>query len=246
MKKKVLAVLAIGALVIGTVPSSRAADPGVTDTEITIGQSLPYSGPASAYSGFGKSETAYMRMINDKGGINGRKINLISLDDSYLPPKAVEQTRKLVEQEGVFFNFSTIGTASNVAIRKYLNDKKVPQVFAASGLVSFGDHKRFPWTIAWQPPFEIEGQLFVRYILKEKPNARIALLYQNDDLGRDYVRGIQRELGDKAATTLVAMQSYEITDPTIDSQMVKLQQSGADAFINISTPKFAALSIRKA
>jgi branched-chain amino acid transport system substrate-binding protein len=237
------AVLSLGLAVTAT--PAIAADPGVTDTEITLGQTMAYSGPASAYAAFGKSQLAYLRMINDRGGVHGRKINLISLDDGYSPPRTMEQTRRLVEQEKVFFIFAAQGTAPNVVIRKYLNEHKVPQVFATSGIASFGDHKRYPWTIAWQPTFEIEGQVFTKYILKEHPNARIAILYQNDDLGKDYVRGIQRELGDRAKSMIVGIQSYEITDPTIESQIVTLQATGADTFIDISTPKFAAQAIRK-
>jgi branched-chain amino acid transport system substrate-binding protein len=171
------------ALVLATATPAVAADPGVTDTEITIGQNMAYSGPASAYGAFGKADVAYMRMINDKGGVHGRKINLISLDDGYSPPKTIEQVRRLVEQDKVFFIFASHGTAPSVVIRKYLNEHKVPQVFATSGIASFGDYKRFPWTIAWQPTFEIEGQVFTKYILKEHPDAKIAILYQNDDLG---------------------------------------------------------------
>jgi branched-chain amino acid transport system substrate-binding protein len=223
-----------------------AAETGVTAQEITLGQTMAYSGPASAYGGFGRVELAYLKTINDCGGVHGRQIRLISLDDGYLPPKSFEQTRRLVEQEKVFFIFASLGTASNVVIRKYLNDHHVPQILATSGIASFGDYQHYPWTIGWQPTYEIEGQIFVRYILAQRPNAKIAILYQNDDLGKDYVRGIQRELGDRAKSMVVAMQSYEITDPTVDPQVVALQASGADTFINISTPKFAAQSIRKA
>jgi branched-chain amino acid transport system substrate-binding protein len=222
-----------------------AAASGVTDTEITLGQTMAYSGPASAYGAFGKSQLAYLQMIKDKGGVHGRKIHLISLDDGYSPPRTIEQTRRLVEQDRVFFIFAAEGTAPNVVIRKSLNDHKVPQVFATSGIASFGDHKRYPWTIGWQPTFEIEGQIFTKYILKAHPDARIAIQYQNDDLGKDYVRGIQRELGDRAKSMIVGIQSYEITDPTIESQIVTPQAAGADMFIDISTPKFAAQAIRK-
>jgi len=238
-----LAALAALALVAAR-PAS--AETGVTDKEITLGQTIAYSGPASAYGNFGKAEVAYMRMVNDHGGVNGRKINLISVDDGYLPPRSLEQTRKLVEQDKVFFIFAPLGTAPNVVIRKYLNDHRVPQIFATSGIATFGDYKRFPWTIGWQPTYEIEGQIFTKYILKERPNAKIAILYQNDDLGKDYVRGIQRELGDRAKSMIVGMQSYEVTDPTVDSQIVALQATGADTFVDISTPKFAAQAIRKA
>ncbi len=240
-----LAALAMLALVASR-PPPAAAETGVTDKEITLGQTIAYSGPASAYGNFGKAEVAYMRMVNDKGGVNGRKINLISVDDGYLPPRSLEQTRKLVEQDKVFFIFAPLGTAPNVVIRKYLNDHHVPQIFATSGIATFGDYKRFPWTIGWQPTYEIEGQIFTKYILQERPNARIAILYQNDDLGKDYVRGIQRELGDRAKTMIVGMQSYEVTDPTVDSQIVALQATGADTFVDVSTPKFAAQAIRKA
>ena len=243
MRHVLLAAALLTALV--PLPPAFAADPGVTDTEITLGQTMPYSGPASAYAAFGKSELAYIRMINDQGGVHGRKINLISLDDGYSPPRTMEQTRRLVEQDQVFFIFAAQGTAPNVAIRKYLNDHKVPQVFATSGIASFGDYKRYPWTIAWQPTFEIEGQVFTKYILTAHPDAKIAILYQNDDLGKDYVRGIQRELGDRAKTMIVGIQSYEITDPTVESQIVSLQATGADTFIDVSTPKFAAQAIRK-
>jgi branched-chain amino acid transport system substrate-binding protein len=224
---------------------AAAADPGVTDSEITIGQTMAYSGPASAYAAFGKSQSAYFRMINDKGGVHGRKIRFISLDDGYSPPKTIEQTRRLVEQDNVFFIFASQGTTPSLVIRKYLNDHEVPQMFATSGIASFGDYKRFPWTIAWQPTFEIEGQVFTKYILKEHPTAKIAILYQNDDLGKNYVRGIRRELGDRAKTMIVGIQSYEITDATINSQIVALYVTGADTFIDVSTPKFAAQAIRK-
>ncbi len=238
-----LAALAALALVAAR---PAAAETGVTDTEIKLGQTIAYSGPASAYGNFGKAEVAYMRMVNDHGGVNGRKINLISVDDGYLPPRSLEQTRKLVEQDKVFFIFAPLGTAPNVVIRKYLNDHRVPQIFATSGIATFGDYKHFPWTIGWQPTYEIEGQIFTKYILKERPNAKIAILYQNDDLGKDYVRGIQRELGDRAKTMIVGMQSYEVTDPTVDSQIVALQATRADTFVDVSTPKFAAQAIRKA
>jgi branched-chain amino acid transport system substrate-binding protein len=222
------------------------AETGVTEHEIMLGQTMAYSGPASAYGGFGRVELAYLKMINERGGVHGRTINLISVDDGYLPPKSFEQTRRLVEQDKVFFIFAPLGTASNMVIRKYLNDHHVPQIFATSGIATFGDYQHYPWTIGWQPTYEIEGQIFVRYILALRPNAKIAILYQNDDLGKDYVRGIKRELGDRAKAMIVGIQSYEITDPTVDPQVIALQATGADTFINISTPKFAAQSIRKA
>lgn len=233
------------ALMAAIATPAVAADPGVTDTEIKLGQTMAYSGPASAYAAFGKSELAYLQMVNDRGGVHGRRINLISLDDGYSPPRTIEQTRRLVEQDKVFFIFAAAGTAPNVVIRKYLNDHHVPQIFATSGIASFGDYKRYPWTIGWQPTFEIEGQIFTKYIQRERPDAKIAILYQNDDLGKDYVRGIERQLGDKAKSMIVGIQSYEITDPTIESQVVALRDTGADTFIDISTPKFAAQAIRK-
>ncbi len=220
-------------------------DPGITDTEIKLGQTMPFSGPAPAYAAFGKAMAGYMRMVNETGGVHGRQINLIQYDDGYSPPRTIEQTRRLVEQDKVFAIYAPEGTAPNVVIRKYLNDKKVPQIFAISGIASFGDPKRFPWTIGWQPTFEIEGQVFTKYIKQAKPDAKIAVLYQNDDLGKDYVRGIQRELGDRAKSMIVAMQSYELTDPAIESQIVTLHDSGADTLINVSIPKFAAQGIRK-
>jgi branched-chain amino acid transport system substrate-binding protein len=241
-----MAGLATVGITSGTSRRARAADPGITDTELTFGQTAPYSGPASAYGGFGHVETAYMRMVNDRGGVHGRKINLLSLDDGYSPPRTIEQTRKLVENDQVFGIFAPVGTPGNIVIRKYLNEKHVPQIFATSGVASFGDYKHFPWTIGWQPTYEIEGQVFAKYILKERPDAKIAMLYQNDDLGKDYVRGVKRELGHRADTQLVTVHSYELTDPTVDSQMVALAASGADTFINVSSPKFAAQSIRKA
>ncbi|MBO0711327.1 MAG: ABC transporter substrate-binding protein, partial [Acetobacteraceae bacterium] len=211
---------------------SAQAETGVTDHEIKIGQTIAYSG------NFGRAELASVKMINGRGGMRGRKINLISLDDGYLPPRGPEQTRRLVEQDKVFIVFAPLGTASNVVLGKYLKEKHVPQVFAIIGVASFGDHARYPWTTGWQPTYEIEDQIFTRYILKERPNAKIAILYQNDELGKDYVRGIQRELGDRAKSMIVGMQSYEITDPSVESQVVTRHHSGADTFINVSTPKF--------
>jgi len=219
--------------------------PGVTDNEIKIGQTMPYSGPASAYGTIGKAETAYFNMINEKGGINGRKIALISVDDGYSPPKTVEQVRKLVEQEQVAFTFNTLGTPPNSAIQKYLNERKVPQLFVATGATKWGDPEHFPWTIGFQPTYQTEGHIFAKYILEKMPNARIGVLYQNDDYGKDYLKGLKDGLGDKAAKLIIAEMTYEVTDPTIDSQIVSLQASGADVFYDVSTPKFAAQAIRK-
>ena len=220
-------------------------DPGATDTEIKIGQTVPFSGPASAYATIGKAQAAYFNMINEQGGVNGRKINLIQYDDAYSPPKAVEQVRKLVEGDEVLLTFQIIGTPSNAAVQKYLNAKKVPQLFAATGASKFTDPKNFPWTLGFNPNYFVEGRIYGQYILKQYPNAKVGVLYQNDDLGRDYLNGIKSGLGDKAATMVVAEASYEITDPTIDSQILKLKSAGADLFFNASTPKFAAQAIKK-
>jgi len=225
--------------------AQKKYDPGATDTEIKIGQSMPYSGPASAYGTIGKTEAAYFKKINDEGGINGRKINFISLDDGYSPPKTVEMTRRLVEQDEVLFLFGTLGTAPNTAIQKYMNAKKIPQLFVATGASKWNDPKGNPWTMGWQPNYETEGAIYAKHILQTKPNAKIGVLFQNDDYGKDYLKGFKEGLGDKAKQ-IVAEVSYEVTDPTIDSQIVQLQASGADVFFNITTPKFAAMAIRKA
>jgi branched-chain amino acid transport system substrate-binding protein len=226
---------------------SAAAEnaPGVTDTEIKIGQTMPYSGPASAYGTIGKVEAAYFAKINEEGGINGRKINLISLDDGYSPPRTVEQIRKLVEEEEVLFTFQTLGTPPNTAIHKYMNAKKVPQLFVATGATKWGDPEHFPWTMGWQPTYQHESHIYAKYLLKNKPNAKVGVLYQNDDYGKDYLKGFKDGLGDKAASMIAAEVSYEVTDPSVDTQIVTLQASGADTFFNITTPKFAAQAIRK-
>jgi branched-chain amino acid transport system substrate-binding protein len=219
--------------------------PGATDTEITIGQIMPYSGPASAYGTIGRVEAAYFKRLNEKGGINGRKINLLSLDDAYNPAKAVEQTRKLVEQDNVLAMFQPLGTPSNTAIHKYLNTKQVPHLFAATGATKWGDPKNFPWTIGFNPSYQVEAKTYGEYIRANMPKAKIAVLYQNDDFGKDYLIGLKEGLGDKASA-VVKEASYEVSDATVDSQMATLQASKADTFINIATPKFAALAIRKA
>jgi branched-chain amino acid transport system substrate-binding protein len=219
--------------------------PGVSDTEIKIGQTMPYSGPASSYGTIGKAEAAYFKMINEQGGVNGRKINLISLDDGYSPPKTVEQIRRLVEQEQVAFTFNTLGTPTNTAIQKYMNDRKVPHLFVATGATKWGDPEHFPWTMGWQPAYQIEGHIFAKYILDHAPNAKVAVLYQNDDYGKDYVKGLKDGLGDKATKLIITEVSYETSDPTIDSQIVSLQSSGADLFYDVTIPKFAAQAIRK-
>jgi len=220
-------------------------DPGATSSEIKIGQTVPFSGPASAYATIGRTQAAYMRMINDQGGVNGRKINLIQYDDAYSPPKAVEQVRKLVESDEVLLTFQIIGTPSNAAVQKYLNQKSVPQLFAATGASKFTDPKNFPWTMGFNPNYQTEGRIYGKYILKNYPNAKIGVLFQNDDLGRDYVTGLKAGLGDRAASMIVGETSYETSDPTIDSQIVKLKTIGADLLYDASTPKFAAQAIKK-
>jgi ABC-type branched-subunit amino acid transport system substrate-binding protein len=240
--KSLLTCLALGLL---AAPAVAQNAPGVTDTEIKVGQTMPYTGPVTAFSTLGKGEIGYFKMLNEKGGVNGRKINLISLDDGYAPPKTVEQTRRLVEQEGVAFMFSSIGTATNTAVQRYLNSNKVPQLYIGSGASKFGNYKEFPYTIGGiQGTFRAEARIYARYILKEKPNAKIAILYQNDDYGRDYVLGLKDVLGDKYAS-IVKEATYEFTDATVDSQVVSLQGSGAEALIVAATPKFAAQAIRK-
>ena len=219
--------------------------PGVTDTEIKLGQTMPYSGPASLYGSIGKVEQAYFQMINDRGGINGRKINLISYDDSYNPPKAVEQVRKLVESDEVLATFQTLGTPSNAAIQKYLNAKKVPMLLVSSGATRFSDPKNSPYTVGFNPSYQTEGRIYARYILKNHPDAKIGILYQNDDLGKDYVVGLKDGLGAKAATMIVSEAPYEVTDPTIDSQILKLKSDGATLLYDVTTPKFAAQAIKK-
>jgi branched-chain amino acid transport system substrate-binding protein len=227
--------------------SARADNaPGVTDTEIKIGQTMPYSGPASAYGVIGKADVAYFKMINDQGGVNGRKINLISLDDGYSPPKTVEQVRRLVEQEQVAFLFNTLGTPCNAAIRQYLNDNKVPQLFVATGASMFADPQHFPWTIGWQPNYQTEARIFAKQILATKPDAKIGVLYQNDGFGKDYLIGLKDGLGADRAGMVIKEVSYETSEPTVDSQIVTLQGSGADVFLIAATPKFAAQAIRKA
>jgi ABC-type branched-subunit amino acid transport system substrate-binding protein len=219
--------------------------PGASDTEIKLGQTMPYSGPASAYGAIGKAEVAYFKMVNDQGGINGRKVDLISLDDAYSPPRAVEQTRKLVEQDQVLALFQSLGTPSNSAIHKYVDARKVPHLFIATGATKWGDPKNFPWTIGFQPSYQIEAKIYAKYLLKTKPDAKIAVLYQNDDYGKDYLKGLYDGLGAKAKSMIVAEASYEVTDPTVDSQIVTLKSSGADTMFTIATPKFAAQAIRK-
>jgi len=225
--------------------AQKKYDTGATDTEIKIGNIMPYSGPASAYGVIGKTEAAYFKKINDAGGINGRKINFISYDDAYSPPKAVEQARKLVESDEVLLVFNSLGTPSNSAIQKYMNAKKVPQLFVATGATKWNDPKDFPWTMGWQPNYQSETQIYAKYLLKNKPDAKIAVMYQNDDYGKDYLKGLKDGLGAKAASMIVAEESFETSEPTIDNHIVKLKSTNADVFINIATPKFAAQAIKK-
>jgi branched-chain amino acid transport system substrate-binding protein len=249
MRKGFFRLAAGAALTIALSATSAYAqkkyDTGASDTEIKIGQTVPFSGPASAYATIGKAQAAYFKMINDQGGVNGRKINLIQYDDAYSPPKALEQVRKLVESDEVLLTFQIIGTPSNAAVQKYLNGKKVPQLFAATGASKFTDPKNFPWTMGFNPNYFVEGRIYGQYILKEHPNAKVGILYQDDDLGKDYLNGIKAGLGDKAASMIVGDASYEMTDPTVDSQILKLKSAGADLVFNASTPKFAAQAIKK-
>src|SRR5215207_5989855 len=241
----VAAALALLAATSSGALAQKKYDTGATDTEIKIGNIMPYSGPASAYGVIGKTEEAYFKKVNAEGGINGRKINFISYDDGYSPPKTVEQARKLVESDEVLFVFNPLGTPPNSAIQKYLNSKKVPQLFVATGATKWNDPKDFPWTMGWQPNYQSESQIYAKYILKEKPDAKIAVLYQNDDYGKDYVKGFKDGLGAKAASMIIVEESYEVSQPTVDSAIVKLKSLNADVFFNVTTPKFAAQSIKK-
>jgi branched-chain amino acid transport system substrate-binding protein len=236
------------ALAVGGNAFAQAAKygPGASATEIKLGQTMPYSGPASAYGTIGKLHQAYFKMLNESGGINGRKVNLISLDDGYSPPKAVEQVRRLVEQDEVLALFQTLGTPSNSAIHKYVNAKKVPHLLLATGATKWGDPKNYPWTMGFNLSYAAEGAIYARYLMKNKPTAKIGILYQNDDYGKDLLKGIEETLTGPNAKMIVSKVSYEVTDPTVDSQILTLQGSGADTFINITTPKFAAQAVRKA
>src|SRR5204863_2444728 len=242
MRQKQLPLVAF--LVLGLVLPAFAKkyDPGASDTEIKIGNTNPYSGPASAYGVIGKSIAAYIKMVNEKGGVNGRKINWISYDDGYSPPKTVEMARKLVEQDEVLFLYQTLGTPSNTAIQKYMNMKKVPQLHVATGASKWNDPKNYHWTMGWQPNYQDEAKVYAKHILQTRPNAKIAVLYQNDDYGKDYLKGFEDGLGDKKSM-IVARASYEVAEPTVDSQILQLKASGADTFFNIATPKFAAQAI---
>jgi branched-chain amino acid transport system substrate-binding protein len=239
------AALVLAAALSTTASAQKKYDTGASDTEIKIGNIMPYSGPASAYGVIGKTEEAYFRKINAEGGINGRKINFVTYDDGYSPPKTVEQARKLVESDEVLLIFNSLGTPPNSAIHKYMNQKKVPQLFVATGATKWNDPKDFPWTMGWQPNYQSETIIYAKYILKNKPDAKIAVLYQNDDYGKDYLKGFKDGLGAKAASMIVIEDSYEVSEPTIDSHIVRLKASGADVFMNITTPKFAAQAIKK-
>ena len=240
--------LAALALILAATPAfaQKRYGPGVTDTEIKIGTTTPYSGPASAYSAGAVSATAYFTMINEQGGVNGRKINYISLDDAYSPPKTVEQIRRLIESDEVLFLVNPVGTATNMAVVKYINQQKVPHLFIGSGATVFNDPEHYPWTMSWTPHYASEGEIYAKYILAVKPGAKIGILSQNDDLGRDYLLGFKRALGDKASTMIVSSLTYNTSDPTIDSQVVSLKASGADVFFIVTVPKFSAQAIRKA
>ena len=247
-RKHLIAALATGAIAFASTGSALAQkkyDSGASDTEIKIGNIMPYSGPASAYGVIGKTEAAYFNKINAEGGINGRKINFITYDDGYSPPKAVEQARKLVESDEVLVVFNPLGTPSNSAIEKYMNSKKVPQLFVATGATKWNEPKEFPWTMGWQPSYQSEARIYAKYLLKEKPGAKIGVFYQNDDFGKDYLKGLKDGLGAKAASMIIAEEGYETSEPSIDSHIVKLKASGADVFISITTPKFAAQAIKK-
>jgi branched-chain amino acid transport system substrate-binding protein len=247
MKRARLYVAALAVLLglTATTLAGKQYGPGVTDTEIMLGQSVPYSGPASSFGVYGRVMMAYFKMINDRGGIKGRKVNLVSLDNAFLPPKALEQSRRLVEQVGVLAEVGTVGTPPNVAVQKYLNDKQVPQLFVSAGGSRFNDPHRFRWTVPFYPAFEMEAAIYAKYILKTRPDAKIAVLYQNDDYGKDFLKGLKEGLGPAAAQRIVAVASYELTDPTVDSQILTLKRSGADVLAHFSTPKFATQAIRK-
>jgi len=241
-----LCAAAFAAMIATPAHAEKHYDTGASDTEIKIGQTMPYSGPLSAFATLGRAEAAYYKMINDRGGVNGRKIVLLSMDDGFSPPKTVEQTRKLIEEEGVLAIVGSLGTATNGAVQKYLNAKKIPQLFLASGATRWADPEHFPWTMTFTWTYQAEARVYASYVLKHMPDAKIAILYQNDDFGKDFLKGFHDRLGDKAASMIVKEASYEVTDATADSQMVDLAATHATVFFNITTPKFAAQSIRKA
>ena len=246
--RRTILAAAPGALAFAALPAraEKQYGPGVTDTEIKIGNIMPYSGPASSYGTIGKAEAAYFKMLNEQGGIGGRKIQFISYDDGYSPPKTVEQARKLVEQDDVLLIFNSLGTPTNTAIQKYLNQRKVPQLFVATGATKWNDPQHFPWTMGWQPNYQSEGHVYAAYILEHQPNGKIGVLYQNDDFGKDYLKGVRDGLRDKAKSMIVVEAPYETTDPTVDSQIISMKSAGCDVFVNTGIPKFAAQAIRKA
>ncbi|WP_029077900.1 ABC transporter substrate-binding protein [Bradyrhizobium sp. th.b2] len=244
-------IAAISAAIVAVAATSTAAfaqkkyDTGASDTEIKVGNIMPYSGPASAYGVIGKTEEAYFKMINDQGGINGRKVSFVSYDDAYSPPKAVEQVRKLVESDEVLVVFNPLGTPSNTAIQKYLNSKKIPQLFVATGATKWNDPKNFPWTIGWQPSYQSEAQIYAKWLLREKPDAKVAILYQNDDFGKDYLKGTKDGFGAKAASSIIMEESYEVSEPSIDGHIVKIKAANPDVLLIYTTPKFGAQTIKK-
>jgi branched-chain amino acid transport system substrate-binding protein len=244
---KNIAVLTAATIALAASPAlaQKTYGPGASDTEIKLGNTVPYSGPASAYGILGKAYAAYFKKINDEGGINGRKITFISYDDAYSPPKTVEQTRKLIESDEVMAIVGNVGTASNIAIQKYVNAKKTPQLFLATGATRWNDPKAFPWTMGWLPSYHAEAAAYAKYLLKEKPDAKIGVFYQNDDFGKDYVKGLKEGLGDKASSMIVMEDSYEVSEPTIDTHIVKLKAAGADTLFSFATGKFAAQSMKK-
>jgi len=246
LRRTILSAL-LAALALAPAVTMAADTPGVTATEIKIGNTNPYSGPASAYGTIGKALAAYFKKVNEEGGVNGRKINYVTYDDAYSPPKTVEMVRKLVEQDQVALLFQTLGTPTNTAIHKYMNQQKVPHIFVATGATKWNDSKNHPWTMGWQPNYQTEGRIYANYILKNVPDAKIGILYQNDDYGKDYRKGLHDGLGEAAAKKMIVMeQTYEVTDPTIDSQIVNLKNSGANVFFNVTIPKFAVQAIKKA
>src|SRR4029077_2848489 len=245
MNKRMVLISVIALTIAGPALAQKKYDSGASDTEIKVGNIMPYSGPASAYGTIGRAEAAYFRMINEQGGINGRKITFISYDDAFSPPKTVEQARKLVEGDEVLLIFQSLGTPTNTAIQRYMNARKVPQLFVATGATKWNDPQNFPWTMGWQPNYQDEARIYARYILREKPNARIGVLYQNDDYGKDYLKGLKDGLGDKAASMIVAEDAYEVAEPTIDSHVVKMKSLNVDVFVDITGIKFAAQAIRK-
>jgi len=248
LTRRTILAAAPSSLVLSALPARAAKQygPGVTDTEIKIGNTCFYSGPASSYGTIGKAMAAYYRMVNDQGGVNGRKINFLSYDDAYSPPKTVEQTRRLVEQDEILLDAGPLGTPTNSAIWQYMNQKKVPQLFVSTGATKWDDPKGHPWTIGWQPNYQSEGRIYATFIMKEKPDGKIGVLYQNDDFGKDYLKGLKDGLGDKAKSMVAIEASYETADPTVDSQVVDMKAKGIDVFVNTAIPKFAAQAIRKA